>query len=1164
MIVTKTIILFIKLQKPTLISMTRAKNIISMAFMLLLTSNVLTVFAQRSYKPNSVLATGNWYKIATISEGIYKIDIPFLNSLGLNTNNLASNSIRLFGNANFLPNERNIIERLDDLQEIAIEVVDGGDGIFNANDYVLFYASAVNFWQKDSLNNRFIHQKNLFSDSLYYFLSVGGVGKRINTNNTNQTPTTTVQSFNERYFHETDRVNFLNSGKEWFGEELSNLPGNSTNRNFNLSIAGIETTFPVHLLTSFAVRSVGAVSNINVSVNNLLLPSINGASVSGNYLDAFAVLAERNYTFTVNTNQLSLNFSFLPASSSAQAWLNWFEVHSRRSLNMNNQSQLLFRDWQSVGQNAVANFIISNTNQNTMIWDITNPFQVERMASNFNQNQTSFISASNRLKEYIVFNNSNYFSPIALDKINNQNLHNSTPVNYLIVAHPLFINEAKQLALFHQQQYGTTTFVANVQEVYNEFSGGIATPVAIRDFVKMYYDKAETDSIKKPQYLLLFGSASFDFKNRINNNTNFVPSYQSVNTLDPLITHTSDDFFGLLDDADDVNLTSPPSLLDIAIGRLPVSTIAEAKNAVEKIINYHASSSLGPWRNNFMFIADDGDANLHLNDAEFISNNARVTNDLFNQSKVYLDAFPLVSGIGGGRYPEVNNTIVNEITNGTLLFNYSGHGGYQRLADEAIFGSDELNRLNNRNKLPLFVTATCDFAPYDDPTKLAIGKELLVKNKNGAIALVTTTRIVFAYSNRVLNDNFLKILTTKNGGNYLPLGKAVQQAKNYTYQTLADVNNNRKFTLLGDPAIQLAFPKMSLQLTSINQQPIHNADTLKALGKYTFTGRILDASGNVNNMFNGTVYPTIFDKSIQTTTLGNAPSSLVTTFNQQKNILYKGKATVENGNFSFSFIVPKDINYQFGNGRLSLYAENGTIDANGISTNFIIGGTSNTGFTDTEGPTIKAYLNDENFVNGGLVNENPILIMQAFDSSGINTSGVGIGHDITLTIDGDDKNIIVLNNFYEADANSYQSGKIRYQLPVLENGNHFLKIKVWDVANNSSEIIVEFVVQNKKQIKISRVLNYPNPFTSKTSFWFEHNQPNSSLTVLVNIFSITGKLVHQIQKNIFTIGTLVNDIEWDGKDRNSEKLGRGVYIYRIIVTNSAGLKAETTQKLYLL
>ncbi len=1134
---------------------------------MLLVVNVTTILAQRNYVNNSVLATGSWYKMATTQEGIYKIDIPFLQSLGLNTSNLASNSIRIFGNAHFLPDERNIVERLDDLQELALEVVDGGDGIFNANDYVLFYASAVNSWQNDSLNRRFIHQNNLFSDSLYYFLTIGGIGKRISIQNNISPSNSSVSSFNDRYFYEVDKINFLNSGKEWLGEEFSNLPGNSTNKNFNFSLSGLETSTPVHLATSFAVRSIGTASSFNISVNNLLLPSINGGSISGNYLDAFATLVARSYDVAIanNSNSINISFSFQPANAAAQGWLNWFELHSRRSLNMNNQQQLLFRDWQSVSTNSVANFIVSGSNANTTIWDITHPTQPQKMIVNFSQGQSSFVNNANRLREYIAFNNTNILTPQISGKINNQNLHNSNPRNYIIITHPNYLNEAKRLALFHQQQYGYTTFVASVNEIYNEFSGGIATPVAIRDFIKMYYDKAGTDTTKRPQYVLLFGAASFDYKNRISNNTNFVPAYQSINSLDPLITYTSDDFFGLLDDADDVNLTSPPSLLDIAVGRLPVTNIDEAKNTVDKIINYHAANTFGSWRNNTIFTADDKDGNVHLNDAELISSKAFTTNPLLNQDKIYLDAFPLVSGSGGGRYPEVNSAIVNSIFKGALLFNYSGHGGYQRLADEAIFGQEEANQLNNAAKLPLFVTATCDFAPYDDPTKNALGSTLLVGGKTGAIALVTTTRIVFAFSNRIMNDNFLAILLSKNSNNgYLTLGEAIKRAKNFTYQTFSDVNNNRKFTLLGDPGIQLAFPKMNMQLMSINNMPLNGTDTLKALEKYTFTGRVVDANGITANSFNGTVYPTIFDKVQTLQTLGNNAASPITNFNQQKNILYKGKASVNNGLFSFSFIVPKDINYQFGNGRLSLYADNGITDANGVASNFLIGGTSSTFNTDRVGPNIKAYLNDEKFVNGGLVNENPLLILKLFDSSGINTVGSGIGHDITAILDGNEKNIIVLNNFYEADTDSYQSGIIRYQLPKVDNGVHFLKIKVWDVANNSSDIIVEFVVQQKEALQISRVLNYPNPFTSKTNFWFEHNQPNSNLKVLINIFSITGKLVHQIQKNISTIGNSVNDIEWDGKDRNSEKLGRGVYIYRIIVTNSAGLKAEATQKLYLL
>jgi len=431
---------------------------------------------------------------------------------------------------------------------------------------------------------------------------------------------------------------------------------------------------------------------------------------------------------------------------------------------------------------------------------------------------------------------------------------------------------------------------------------------------------------------------------------------------------------------------------------------------------------------------------------------------------------------------------------------------------------------------------------------------------------MTTTRIVFAYSNKIINNNYLTIALQPDAtGKYLTLGAAVKRAKNYTYQTFADITNNRKFTLLGDPAMRLAFPENKLQINAINNQSVSSADTLKALNKYTFGGLVTDAIGNTISNFNGTVNAVIFDKPQTITTKGNDPASPVTNFSQQTNFLYKGKATVANGNFSFSCIIPKDINYQVGQGKISLYADDGnTKDAAGYNNSIYIGGSSNSTFSDKDGPDIKAYLNDDKFVNGGLTNETPILILKLKDSSGINTVGTGIGHDITAILDGDEKNIIKLNDYYEAALNSFQEGQIRYQLATLSEGLHTLKIKAWDVFNNSSEIIIEFTVAKKQQLQISHVYNYPNPFTSKTTFWFEHNQPGENLNVLINIFSVTGKLVHQIKKIVNTEGNRSAEIEWNGKDNfSSEKIGRGVYIYRIIVTSNSG-KAEATQKLYLL
>ncbi len=1120
--------------------------------------------AQRQYAANSVLASGNWYKISVRQEGVYKVDLPFLNSLGINTPNISSVSIRLFGNGGGMLAEKNQELPQDDLVENAIMMIDGGDGVFNGSDYFLFYAPGPDRWLKDSLNRSYRHQKNIYSDVAYYFISINGTGKRISTSNFTGVANRTVNSFDEHFFHELDTINFLNSGKEWYGEEFSNTPGNSLSRSFSVNLPGLVLTEPLRLTSNLAARTVAGSSSFAAKINGLLFHNIPVGGVSGNFLDAFGLNTQQQASALVSQSNLNVTYTFSPGNFSAQGWLNWFEIQARRSLSFTGQNQFSFRDWNSVGAGIINEFIIDNSSNLAQIWEVTDPSNPIKMNAPFAVSSSRFTNDGSRLREYIAFSGTSFLTPVPAGAVANQNLHNYQVRDYIIVTDKTLLAEANRLAAFHNQEYGYRVVVATTEQIYNEFGSGSPDPAAIRDYVKMFYDKAGTDSTKRPKYLLLFGDASFDYKNRVTNNTNLVPAYQSVNSLDPLTSYTSDDFFGLLDDADDVNLVAPPSLLDIGIGRIPAKNITEAKNMVDKIINYHSANSFGPWRNQLTFAADDEDNNIHLNDAEFISSNAVAINSRFNPNKIYLDAYKQESGSGGSRYPQVNRNIVNQNFSGNLIFNYNGHGGYQRLADEAVFGREEALQFNNPNKLPLFITATCDFAPYDDPTKTSIGEFLLMNDTKGAIALLTTTRLVFAFSNRIINNNYLQIALQKDPvQGYLTLGESLKRAKNHTYLSFGDYINNRKFTLLGDPAMRLGFPELNVTLSEINGHPATGNDTLKALEKYTFSGEVTDDNGTVLNNFNGTIYPTLYDKPQQVQTLGNDPSSPVTTFSQQTNIIYKGKTSVQNGRYNFTFIVPKDINYQVANGKLSLYANDQTKDANGVSSNFKIGGTSNSIFSDNLGPEIKPYLNDEKFVSGGLVNESPVLIVKLADSSGINTVGTGIGHDITAVLDGDDKNAFVLNDFYEAELNSYQRGTVRFQLTNLAEGFHTLKIKAWDVANNSNEVMLEFYVAKKESLKISHVLNYPNPFTSNTQFWFEHNQPATDLKVLIQVYSMTGKIVHQIQKQLMTDGNRVT-IDWDGNDIYSEKLAKGVYIYRIIVSNTSGQKATALQKLYIL
>ena len=1122
------------------------------------------VHAQRTYNSNSVLSSGTWSKISIRESGIYKIDVGFLANLGFNTSNLSSSLIRVYGNGGGMLSEANSHIPIDDLAENAVLMVDGGDGLFNTGDYFLFYAAGPDKWLKDSINRRFSHRKNIYSDSAFYFISVGGVGKRIGARQITTTPTATVNSFNERIFHELDSVNLLASGKEWLGEEFAEVPGKTLTRTFSVPIPNLVTANPITLISNCVSRSINAASRFDVRLNNQPVQQINIASTGPGLYDLFAQQAQQVTEVLSTQEVLSVNYSYVPGAFNAQGWLNHFEIHARRNLVLPINGLLSFRDWNTVGNN-VCEFVIGNATSSTQVWDVTDPLNPVQMQGSFLNSQFRFLNSAESLHEYIAFNPGNALIPVNSGRIANQNLHNSSATDFLIVTHKLLLSQAERLAAFHRDKNNLKVTVMTTEQVFNEFSSGAEDPVAIRDLAKMHFDKASGTPANRPKYLLLFGDGSFDIKARIMNNTDLVPAYQSTSFLDPLSTYTSDDFFGFLDDNEDINSGMVTNLLDIGIGRIPAKNIEEAKNYVDKVVAYYSKESFGPWRNIVSVIADDEDNNLHLQDAEIITGTIAV-NPVFNIQKIYLDAYQQESGSAGSRYPMVSEVINNRITNGTLMFNFMGHGGAARLAEEVILDQPMINSWNNVNRLPLFVTATCDFAPYDNPFINSLGENILLRPKTGGIAMMTTTRLVFSFSNRIMNNNYMQFAMQPDAsGRYRSLGEAVMATKNHTYQTSGDIINNRKFTLLGDPALTLAFPQFRIKTTKINStDPLNTADTLSAGEKVIIEGEVTDNNGAALSSFNGVVSPVIFDKPQNITTKTNDPGSQQTTFQQQSNILFKGKATVANGKFSFSFKVPKDINYQYGRGKISYYAENGTIDGSDHFNGFYVGGSASLIDNDKEGPEIKAWLNDERFVNGSIVNQQPILILKLTDSSGINTSGTGIGHDINVMLDNDADQVYDLNNYYEADLDKYGQGYVRFQLPEMEPGLHSLRIKAWDVLNNSAEIVLEFTVMNDEELVLDHVLNYPNPFTTKTQFWFEHNKPGQDLFVQIHIFSLSGKVVKKLEKTINTPGNRSNDIDWDGRDDFGDKIGRGVYIYRLKVFCPGSKPGMVTEKLVIL
>ena len=1122
------------------------------------------VRGQKNYAASSVLSVGKWIKVATEGEGIYKVKGSFLLQAGF-TGPISSASIRLFGHGGGMLSEANQAQTVDDLPEVQIEVVDGGDGSFDRDDFFLFYSPGSNQWLFNNQTQKFEYLKNPFSDITYFFIQIGGFqGVRLTEKRVTAASSIVTDQFTEHIRFERDSFNFLNSGREWYGETFGNEYPSSRTYMVASEDAIVGSSFEI---TSEVVgRSFENPNKLNVTINGKpLFQHITPAAI-GTLLEPIASVSQLSAKGLLDANSLILKYDFSPGNSAGQSWLNWFNVTFRQKLKQRNDSFFSFRDPFVVGANQIAGFNLSSTNPNLTIWEVTTRGEYHKLKTEFTGNAYLFKDEANKLKEYIAFDAQLTKQPVLVGSVANQNLHGEGFYDMVIVADQSMINEAKRLAQFRSSKNGLRVFVTDPVSIYNEFSSGSTDPSAIRNFLKMLYDRAQNNPLNRPKYLLLFGGTSFRYKERSTDKKNLIPSYQTPSSLDPLTSYVSDDFFGYLDDADDINTNFPAPLLDVAVGRIPARTVLQAKTVVDKIINYETKSDFGPWRNEITLVADDEDFDLHFQDAEAHAAIVEQKQKVWNLHKIYLDAFQQTSGTGGSRYPNVNASITKGINQGTLLWNYSGHGGSVRLAQEAILEKDMIPAWQNQKRLPLFVTATCDFAPFDNPAQFSIGEDLFLGRSNGAIGLMTTTRLVFASSNKLINNNFLQSLLQKNTvGEYPTVGQAWIQAKNNTVNNSGDYINARKFAMLGDPSMKLLMPEYQVTTTKLTDAQTGLAiDTLRALNKYIIQGEVLSPNGTLASDFNGRVFVSIHDKAINNRTLANDPQSSVKNFKVFDNLIYYGKTAAQSGRFSVEFIVPNDIRFEYGKARVSYYAEDGKRDGQGVDESLVAGGFGGQVVNDMEGPIIQTYLENESFKNGGAVNQNPLLIVKLSDKSGVYLGRFGIGHDIRLVIDGDYANPIVLNDYFQPVLGANKSGEIRFSLPKFSEGVHKIELKAWDVFNNSSIATSQFVVVQQQEIAVERFYNFPNPIRQSTVFSIEMSGPTGGATYELTIVTVDGKRVKSILGTINQDGVRSLELKWDRKDANGNLVSPGLYFGMLTIKTKFGNTTSVDQKLVLL
>lgn len=1135
---------------------------------------------QKSYPDHSRLAGGEWFRFTLLKDGVYKVSYEMLQSMGAPVSGLASDMINLYGNHTGMLPFQNNVDRPTDLIPNAIEMVDGGDGVFNPGDYLLFYATGAQRWDlNDSL---FVHTKNVFTDSASYFvgISVDAPFRIQPAVLSTDAPTHTVTQFSDRQVIDRDLINLIKSGRTWYSD-VFDLTLTYT---YNFETPFLVASEPVTLEVDGAARTFNNGATVNYSSFSV--------SSSGGLANTFQVQGIANsytgpqgrnfhqsmqWSPTGNNVPITLTFNkFDPVTS--VGWLNYLRLNCTRELRMTGD-QLAFRDLGSVGLGNVAEFTLEQAQSVQRIWEITDPTNVRRIDHTTNGNQKTFKLTTDSLRQFIAFKDV-FLTPVKIGRVQPQDLHATAPTDLVIVCYDEYLSQAQRLAERRASE-GLTVRIVTPQQVFNEFSCGARDATAIKRYMRMLYDRADTPQ-DLPRYLLLFGDGSFNNVVQTFNNQNRIPTYQTDDAIDPSRSYTSDDYFGLLDTAEG---EYTGDLVDIGIGRLIVHTDAQAREVVDKLLNYDGlrllnssgdncsttgDGGIADWRTRVLFVSDDQEGDgfegtIHMDQSDFLATRVENEHPELNVEKIFMDAYQQLSTPGGERYPDAIEELREKVQKGLLLVNYVGHGGEVGWAHERLLDNNTILGWTNKDRLPLFMTATCEFSRWDDPGRTSAGELVLLNPDGGGIGLMSTTRLAYSSQNFTLAQDFYDFVfaDTDELGREARLGDTYRRTKMAIATTQPTLRNHRNFSLLGDPSMRLGKPRGTLHISAITDTLGNAIDTLKALATVRVTGFIDDGGGQPMTGFNGVVVPTVYDKKQIQYTLANDGGAPLD-FEIRKNIIYRGRATVTNGTFSFTFVVPKDINYQVGPGRVSCYAESTTLNASGYDNDPLVGSTAEDVVLDEQGPRIDLFLNDDRFVRGGMTNEDPLLFAKIFDDNGINTVGSSIGHDLLATLDENSEQAIVLNDLYEADLDTYKSGQVRYRFDDLSEGSHTLRLKAWDAHNNSSESTTDFVVAASAELALDHVLNYPNPFTTHTEFYFEHNRPCTTLNAQVQVFTVAGRLVKTINRQLTCEGFRTEPMAWDGTDDFGDKLGRGAYVYRLHVATTEGEDAEKFEKLVIL
>ena len=1102
------------------------------------------------YASESVLNSGKWVKIQVAEDGIYKLTAADLKKMGFS--NL--DKVAVYGYGGWPLDEDFSTTYIDDVPEVAV---------WRGADYLLFYGKGPRKWEYSFSDKSFIHTNNPYSNYGYYFVTEKETaGRTMEKAASAAGATLQVTTFDDYVLHEEELVSVNSSGRELYGESFTS----TLSRDFTISVPGI-TNDEGKATLSFISRGNGTIT-MNVDGNALISGSV--SVPSDEYEVARELYRERAWTADKGeTVKVNIGYS---TTGHKNVHLNYFRLQMKRQLKVYD-NYTFFRSLSARGN--ASRFVIQGADASTLVFDVTDGVNPQQMETSLNGTELSFsIPASASLREFVVVKPSQIKAPVTVGEVANQNLHALPQQDMIIIAQPNFTTQAERLAEAHRTKDNLTVRVVTPESIYNEFSSGTPDATAYRRFMKMFYDR-QTSEADAPKYLLLFGDGSFDNRKLTSawksvDMSNMLLTYQTEESLNQY-SYVVDDYFGFLDDANNGEEIYEQKV-DIGIGRFPVRTVAQATNAVDKVISYIENKNTGAWKNNLCFMADDGNnadrfTIGHMEEADSLADHLNRDHPELMIHKLYYDAYK--KDKTAGSYPDVRANLQKLLKDGLLLFNYTGHGGTTALSDEKVVTQTDIAQYTYPC-LPVWVTATCDFTRFDN-VETSAGEDVFLNAKSGGIALFTTVRVAYRPYNAYIDSHLLHNLFSRVNGRKRSLGDAMKAMKRSLVAS-GSYNTNRVkmgFCLIGDPAVKLAYPEYGMKVTAINGQPVGETPvSFKALEKITVEGEVLDVSGQLATDFTGIVNPTVKDSKMTVTCLknNNQDDSPAFTFTDYPNTIFIGNDSVRNGKFSFTFTVPKDISYSNLQGKMNLYAldtESGN-EAQGNFDNFIVGGTSDTAETDTIGPEIRAlYLNDTTFVDGGQVNTTPYFVAELWDKSGVNITGSSVGHDMMLVIDESTVLSYNLNSYYELLPGEEGTGIVKFPIPALEPGKHTAEFWVWDILNNSTVRTFTFEVVEGLKPFLFDVIATPGIAREQVTFHLMHNRPESRMRVGIMVYDLAGRQLWKHEES-GTSGLFENyTVSWD-LTSGGARMRPGVYIYRAAISTDNSKDATKARKFIIL